>query len=330
MCINSITKKTDLALNMRQFPGISSAITTLDANYGVLLAGTFNGDYVLQSLYTENNKSFSDGQIGGINGITNHMQIHMSRNNARPVAAIASNDNMFRLMDIETESFITTRSYPFAPNCSALSPDRRLRVVVGDDCDVLITHAETGEVLQRLTGHRDYGFACDWSDDGYTVATGFQDRGIKIWDARRWRNSSGASTPLHTLRTEMSGVRGLRFSPLGTGRNVLVAAEEADVINIIDAQSFRAKQTLEIFGEIGGVAFANSGQDLNILCCDTSRGGLLQLTRCGRGPEPALENNWSHMPTASSRFRDRSMMSSQIRFSIPSHGPAVLQGLEPF
>jgi len=168
---------------------------------------------------------------------------------------------------------------------------------VGDDPNVLIVNADTGEILQELTGHGDYGFACDWSDDGWTVATGFQDKAIKIWDARKWCNSSGVSTALCTIRAEMAGVRGLRFSPRGSGKPILVAAEEADYINLIDAQTFSSKQTIDVFSEVGGIDFTNDGQDLNVLCCDPHRGGVLQLERCGRGPDVSLENAWLRRST---------------------------------
>ncbi|KAL7799110.1 hypothetical protein V8C37DRAFT_148175 [Trichoderma ceciliae] len=292
--LNTATKKTSLAMNLRAFPGMAApAISTLDAGCGVLMGGTFNGDYFLQALSAEDKKSYSEGQIStDISGITNHIKIYKPRRSGSPVAAIASNDRGFRLMDLQTEKFTAKFTYPFALNCSAMSPDGRLRVVVGDDLNVLITNAETGEILQQLGGHRDYGFACDWSDNGYTVATGFQDKTVKIWDARHWQDSKGVSTPLHTITTEMAGVRNLRFSPTGSGRPILAAAEEADYINLIDAQTFCTKQTIDVFGEIGGVAFTNDGQDLNILCCDAHRGGLLQFERCSFGIDEPLTGGW--------------------------------------
>ncbi|KAL7824172.1 hypothetical protein V8C26DRAFT_17000 [Trichoderma gracile] len=288
--MNNSTKRTSLAMNLRAFAGMTApAVSTLDAGCGVLMAGTFNGDYFLQSLGTQDKKAYSEGQISNdISGITNHIKIYKPRRSGSPVAAIASNDQGFRLLDLQTEKFTAKFTYPFALNCSAMSPDGRLRVVVGDDLNVLITNAETGEILQQLGGHRDYGFACDWSDNGYTVATGFQDRTVKIWDARYWRNANGVSAPLTTITTEMAGVRNLRFSPSGSGRPVLAAAEEADFINLIDAQTFSTKQTIDVFGEIGGVAFTNDGQDLNVLCCDAHRGGLLQFERCSFGVDEPL------------------------------------------
>lgn len=279
--MNLASRKSEIFMNTRDFPAAGAVISTLDADCGVLMCGTFNGEYYIKNLDTTEKQGYSEGQITpDPGGITNHIKIHKPRRSCGPAAAIASNDHGFRLLDLETQKIVQETRYPFALNCTAVSPDRRLRAVVGDHFNVLITNADTGEVLQELGGHRDYGFACDWSDDGWTVATGFQDMAVKIWDARRWCNSSGISTPLCTVRTEMAGARSLRFSPLGSGPPVLVAAEEADFINIIDAKMFRFKQEIDVFGEIGGTTFANDGQDLNVLCCDTHRGGLLQLQRC--------------------------------------------------
>lgn len=279
--MNLASRKSETFMNTRDFPAAGAVISTLDADCGVLMCGTFNGEYYIKSLDAPEKQGYSEGQItSDPGGITNHIKIHKPRRSCGPAAAIASNDHGFRLLDLETQKIVQETKYPFALNCTAVSPDRRLRAVVGDHFNVLITNADTGEVLQELGGHRDYGFACDWSDDGWTVATGFQDMAVKIWDARRWCNSSGISTPLCTVRTEMAGARSLRFSPLGSGPPVLVAAEEADFVNIIDAKMFRFKQEIDVFGEIGGTAFANDGQDLNVLCCDTQRGGLLQLQRC--------------------------------------------------
>ncbi|KAG5922764.1 hypothetical protein E4U42_005347 [Claviceps africana] len=291
--INTVSRQTACVMSMREFPAMGGALSTLDAGCGVLVGGTFNGDYYVKSLDCDDETRFTEGQItSDFSGITNHINVYRPRRSSGPVAAISSNDCGFRVMDLTTEHFISETMYPFALNCSALSPDHRLRVVVGDHSSVLITNADTGEILQQLSGHRDYGFACDWSQDGRTVATGFQDRKVKIWDARKWCNSSGISTPLCTIRSEMASVRGLRFSPLGSGRPVLVAAEEADFVNLIDAKTFASKQTIDVFGEIGGVSFTNEGQSLGILCCDAHRGGLLQLERCGQRPEPILDDIW--------------------------------------
>lgn len=292
--INLLSGQTEVAMDLSNMA--NGLVSTLDAKFGMVIAGTFNGEYCMRNAYSQD-KTFADGQITtSSSAITNHLQIHESRTSGSPLVAFASNDQGFRIMDMESEKFVLQTGYSFALNCSALSTDRRLRVLVGDSNNVLIAAADTGEILQELTGHRDFGFACDWSDDGWTVATAAQDKAVKIWDARRWTDSRGNSTPLTTVRCEMAGARSLRFSPVGSGPPVLVAAEEADYVNMINAQTFRSKQTLDLFGEIGGVAFTNSGQDLHVLCMDPSRGGVVQLERCNLGSKSsAREDDFAAM-----------------------------------
>lgn len=269
-------------MNVRFLGSSQRTVTALDATSEVLVGGTFNGDYCIKPIHAEDTQRPSEGQITGDSGsITTHIQIHTPRRSSSPVAAIASNDNGLRMLDLTTEQFISESFYASALNCSAISPDRRLRVLVGDTPNISIVNADTGAVEVTLKGHRDYGFSCDWSDDGVTVATGFQDKRIKIWDARKWTDSSGNNTPVMSILCELSSARSLKFSPLGSGEPVLVAAEEADYVNIIDGKTFRKKQTIDIFGEVGGVAFAEDGQQLNVLVSDTRRGGLIQFDRCG-------------------------------------------------
>lgn len=103
---------------------------------------------------------------------------------------------------------------------------------------------------------------------------------VKIWDARKWTNSSGVAQPVTTIAAEVAGVRKLKFSPLGSGKRVLLAAEPADIISVIDAQTFTSKQTLSFFGEIGGVDFTNDGQNVFVAICDNMRGGIMEFERC--------------------------------------------------
>lgn len=262
-------------------------ISTLTASQDILIAGGFYGTYRYRHLDSAGGDlEAHEGRLTNhISGITNHVQIHPSRHSSTPLAAFASNDYGFRVVDLATNRVTSEVMYDYAMNGSALSPDMRLRVMVGDHQNVLITDAESGEVLQDLEGHQDFGFACDWAPDGWTVATGNQDRSIRIWDARKWKNSRGESTSVAVVRTEMAGARSLRFSPLGSGKRILVAAEEADYVNLIDAQTFKTRQTIDIFGELGGVAFADAGHDLIALSCDLSRGGVMRMERCDAGAE---------------------------------------------
>ncbi|KAJ2898808.1 WD domain-containing protein [Zalerion maritima] len=278
--INPVSGKSTVALDLKDVPNIQ--ISTLSAKNGALVVGGFNGDYYVKSLDSiqEKEPGHHEGQLTvNTSGITNHVQLWRDRRSDAPLASFASNDLGFRTLDIATDKLVSQTVYDFPINCSAISPDRRLRVMVGDHNDVVICNSETNEVLQKLRSHRDFGFACDWSENGWSVATGFQDMMVKIWDARKWTGSNGDAAPVTTIKTNMSGARSLRFSPLGSGKPTLIAAEEADYLNIIDAETYGRRQVLDLFGEIGGVDFANDGRDLMVLCSDPHRGGLMRLER---------------------------------------------------
>ncbi|KAI0391793.1 quinon protein alcohol dehydrogenase-like superfamily [Xylariaceae sp. FL0594] len=264
-------------------------ISTLAAEEGVLIAGTFAGAYRYRSVESDAPAEYCGGRLTRHpSGITNHVEVFTPRYSSGPVAAVSSNDWCLRTVDLTTNQMTSETPYDHAVNCTRLSPDKRLRVMAGDTRDVIITEAESGNILQRLEGHRDYSFACDWAADGWTIATGNQDKTVRIWDARKWKDSKGKSLNV-AMWSEMSGVRSLRFSPLGSGKRVLVAAEEADIINIIDAGTFESKQTIDIFGELAGVGFANNGQEVFALSSDPIRGGVLCLERCDAGVEDTYD-----------------------------------------
>lgn len=61
--LNLRSKKTDLIVNTREFPATGGVISTLDANCGVLMGGTFNGDYCLKALDSEEKNAFSGANI---------------------------------------------------------------------------------------------------------------------------------------------------------------------------------------------------------------------------------------------------------------------------
>lgn len=256
-------------------------VSTLTVGHDILVAGGFGGEYALLNLKAPKDTKHTEGIVTNHeNSITNHLQVYLSRTSGNPQVAIASNDHAVRLLDVATNRIVADHAYEHAINCTAISPDRRLRVMVGDTREVMICHADTGEVLQSLAGHEDYGFACDWADDGWTVATGNQDQQIKIWDARKWTDHSGKPYQVATIAAEQAGIRKLKFSPLGSGKRVLVAAEPADIVHVIDAETFDRQQKLQFIGEIGGFDFSNGGRDLIVANCDSMRGGMMEFERC--------------------------------------------------
>ena len=249
-------------------------IHTLTAGNGVLVAGSFEGVYALKSLSASFESAPAIGTIAtGGDVSTNHIHTHLDRQSGLPRAIFGSNDRTVRILDCVTGSWLACHRYPYQVNCSITSPDGRLRLINGDACEPIVANAETGETLAELPGHMDYGFACDWAPDGITMATGHQDGLVKVWDARR------LSEPIQTIAMEQAGCRSLQFSPLGSGKRVLVLAEPADFVHIVDAQTFESKQTVDFFGQISGISMPLDGSKLYIANADANFGGLLEFER---------------------------------------------------
>ncbi|KAF2088356.1 YVTN repeat-like/Quino protein amine dehydrogenase, partial [Saccharata proteae CBS 121410] len=253
-------------------------ITSMTARDDILIAGGFRGEYALIDLSSPSTTKPHQGFVShNYNAITNHIHLFPSRTSphSAPLAAFSSNDASFRLLDTATQTFLRTTTYPAATNCTATSPDSRLRCVVGDFQDVLITDADTGRPFEAIPAHSDHAFACAWADDGILVATGAQDGNVVIHDARRW------GRPLATLTSSMACPRSLHWSPVGGGKRVLVVAEADDIVRVVDARGWEKQQCLELFGTVAGVAVGQDGERIWVANADRRFGGIAEFERRG-------------------------------------------------
>jgi hypothetical protein len=252
-------------------------ITTLAATDNLLLAGGFHGDYALLNLHSSSPTPIRGMISQAKNAITNHAHFFSDRQSGQARLYTASNDYCLRTLDCTTGTVLSTNGHHSPVNCAATSPDSRLRVLVGDFPGSSIIDANTGSLLTQLPSSIRDAFACAWSDNGIHVATAAQDNRVIIWDARRW------DTPLAVMPTELDCVRVLRFSPLAGGLPVLVAAEAADYVHVLDAVSFGERQVLEFFGNVAGVTFDGTGEELVVANGDARFGGLMSWRRCRGG-----------------------------------------------
>ena len=258
-------------------------IFTLSAKHDVLVAGGFGGEYAYRSLSLTPDTPFTSGMITRSDMCsTNHVHTTLERRSGLPQAVFSSNDDAVHILDCTTNKFIAHHHYAKDKpiNCAATSPDSRLRLLVRDARHPLIVEADSGQRIGKLSGHYDFGFACDWADDGRYIATGAQDGLVQIYDMRYWHRSKA---PLKTILTELGGVRTLKFSPAEGGKQVLVLAESADFVHVVDGTMFDAKQTLDFFGEIAGVSFEPEGDKLFVGVGDKDVGGLMEFERLRGG-----------------------------------------------
>ena len=284
-CVMDFSREVDLDSTRLFRP------STLNAGNGVLVVGSFEGAYAMKSLSTTFESKPTMGTITdcGPEGSTNHIQNFLDRQSGLPQVAFSSNDRTIRTLDCTTNKFTRIHTLPYPVNCSAICPDGRLRLLVGDDCLPIIANAETGEEIARLPGHTNFGFACDWAADGVIMATGHQDGFVKVWDARNFSQS------VHSIPMEMAGCRTLQFSPPGSGKRVLVIAEPGDFVHVVDARTFKSKQVIDFFGEIAGISMPPDGSSLYIANHDPRYGGLMEFERSW-GSKPQDYEQILHSP----------------------------------
>ncbi|CAG8604151.1 39341_t:CDS:10 [Gigaspora margarita] len=238
---NSIMKTSKVALDLNYNNRNAETpfeISTIACKDNYLLVGGLYGEYACRRLDAD---PIHFGTITtDSNGITNHMDIIESRTGGL-------NDRKSRIMDLATLKFIDTYDFQWPVNCTAVSPNKKLLCVVGDDTDTVIASADSGKNIATLKGHIDYSFACCWSPDGRIIATGNQ-----------------------------GAVRSLHFSEDG---RYLAMAEPADFVHIFDAHTFDRSQVIDLFGEIAGVTFTPDTDGLYIANADENFGCILEYER---------------------------------------------------
>lgn len=289
---------SDVIIDLSKRLASDGSITTVASSKDVLIAGAFEGEYAITDLSSTYDTPCTFGRTSDFaadakSRIVNHMHLFDSRRTYQPQAVLCSNDHRLRVLDCATNTFTHSFLYPAAVNSAATSPDGRMRVVVGDFQETLITNAETGRPFETLASHTDDAFACAWADDGIHVATAAQDSTIVIWDARNWGH------PLKVMMSELSVPRSLRFSPIGSGPRVLISAEADDYINVINAQTFDSKQVFDFFGGIGGVAFTPDGQSLFVANGERRFGGIIELERTGWADRHAKRRSYQRQSWSS-------------------------------
>ncbi|KAJ3121768.1 hypothetical protein HK100_012238 [Physocladia obscura] len=282
-------------------------VSTICANNSFVFMGAFTGEYLFRVSAITQELMATDANISGNGnddndpsihygiitndrfGITNHVELGCNRS-GQNIAVISSNDDSLRLLNLDSLVISHHFRFPWAVNCSSMSPDKRLICVTGDNTDSSIITADSGDEVIGLKGHIDFSFSCAWSPCGRFIATGNQDITTRIYDIRN------PSKALVVLPAVMGAVRSLRFSDDGT---FLAAAEPCDFVHIYDvagttnyykqhetisaplpsnnndkiqnSSGFIASplgidafqsQVIEFFGEIAGISFTPDGGDL--------------------------------------------------------------------
>ncbi|CAL9043736.1 uncharacterized WD repeat-containing protein C2A9.03-like isoform X1 [Musa acuminata AAA Group] len=244
-------------------------VSTLAVKDKLLVAGGFQGELICKYLDREG-ISFCCRTTYEDNAITNAVEIYNSPSGA--VHFMASNNDC-GVRDFDMEKFQLCKHFPFPwpVNHTSLSPDGKLLVIVGDNPEGVLVDSHTGKTVHEFQGHIDFSFASAWHPDGFTFATGNQDKTCRVWDIRNLSKSVAA------LRGNLGAIRSIRFTSDG---RFMAMAEPADFVHVFDVGSgYNKQQELDFFGEISGISFSPDTEALFVGVWDRTYGSLLQYNR---------------------------------------------------
>lgn len=188
----------------------------------------------------------------------------------RLLAAVSSDE----LFLIETKTQTPIMPVPFVGgNDCAFSPAADRVVCVGGlyeipQAFVYDTHSKA--MIGELIGNTDLILACDWSADGYLIATGSRDETVKIWDTRTL-----AEEAQH--RNHPFGVSACAWHP--EGRTIISAGRDGR-LHLWDADTGRWLSTLRSRDVPDGPALtacAYSADGRGIVLVDTQ--GTVEVCR---------------------------------------------------
>ncbi|RDW27014.1 WD40-repeat-containing domain protein [Yarrowia lipolytica] len=253
-------------------------VSALAANRNVVMLGSTKGVFVVKPLAetsSSEKKSFlSSGMISSGNELqVNYISLLSSS------ALISGNDNILRTLDLNTLKAKDSITLNYAANATAFLPgSENVCVMACDSQESHVYDSRSGKLQMSLQGHTDFGFACAWSPDGKTVATGNQDGTCRLYDIRGASNQciGAVSGKLQ------AAIRSVDFDASG---RYLAIAEPVDYVTVIDTWSeCTSRQTIEFFGGTAGVRFTQSCslgeyQQLTIGVADETVGGVIQYMR---------------------------------------------------
>lgn len=267
--INTIISRRDIVSSFSQ--GASMSTLAADSNFSVM--GGFCGQYLIR---TSRTGILSSGYI--TSDITTHISIVPSGASSNsPNIVFSSNDGYLRTLDIGRNTFVNEFCTEIPVNCSAHNPqDSNMRLFVGDSDSSAILDTKSSKIIAKLNGHLDHGFACAWSTDGHTIATGNQDGTVRVYDTRK------LNTPLESILSSRmnDAIRSMCFDESG---RFLAFAEPVDYVSVVETRNFRKQQFLDHFGEIVGIGFTSDGDGvgstLTVGVTDPGIGCIVQYER---------------------------------------------------
>ena len=138
------------------------------------------------------------------------------------------------------------------------SPDGRLIVTGGADCEINLWTAEGGQLVSKYEGHTDWIRSIDFSKDGEVLASGSFDQTVKVWNLNT----------KNCFRTLQVGVGRVNSVAFGVDGSVLAVGGDSQDIEIWDIHT--GKLIIKLDGHIGRVESVVISHDGEFLASGSS------------------------------------------------------------
>ncbi|KAI4117642.1 MAG: hypothetical protein LQ345_002180 [Seirophora villosa] len=177
-------------------------------------------------------------------------------------------------------SMLTPPEAPASPITPPIEPPKEAR----------IWSTPTGKHLQTLTGHLAGISTLAWSPDGRTLASGSDDKSIRLWDV-----VTGKAYPVPLLGHH-NYIYSIAFSPKG---NMLVSGSYDEAVFLWDVRAARVMRSLPAHADpVGGVDFIRDGT-LIVSCAGD---GLIRVWDTATGQCLRTLVHEDNAPVSSVRF----------------------------
>ena len=171
--------------------------------------------------------------------------------------ATAGRDGTARLWRITEQKPYATLEHPFRVNSVAFTADSRHVVTASHDGVLRIFTSSRGREVRRFRGHDDKLWSVSCAADGPWVATGSQDRTVRVWA------TDADGEPVIRLS---DGVRAAAFSPRG---DLIAVGGEGSTVTLWDSRTLASRGRLKAAaGWIRDIAFREHGALVAAACDD--------------------------------------------------------------
>jgi len=108
----------------------------------------------------------------------------------------------------------------------AISPDGRWVAAGSLDTVVRIWDVSTGQLVERLRGHRDSVYSVAFTPDGKGLVSGSLDKTLKYWDVSGLNGSSGSGSANGSVKGKKEGSQAPNGGPSGPGASGAVVKKD--------------------------------------------------------------------------------------------------------